>query len=456
MHQHAKPSRRWTSLAIAVILVWYPALTLLLGFSPAGKRDFSMAFTSMAEHMLHGHFDVDADAIGAEGFESGGRTVAYFGVFCALLRVPLVLIPGWSRVDITWWSCLAGTMLGAWYQTRAVLLVWGEPSAGAWSRRDWLAAGLLLSVLLGGQHIPFLHTSLFDEPVAWASAQAFGFVWLAARSLMAGRGFDTRTLCGMAVWAGLSLLTRASFGIGLLGGLGLLMLVTVPPRRWGAPALIVASFVILTGIINQDRWGNPLVFADYARYGLSLDVAPERLGHLAAYGTFNPRRIWLTGLYYFLPVWVWIRADGHVLFTEAQAAMMDAMELPAGSFFLTDGLVLFLAVAGVAAIRDRARAALLAGLAVQPFLILCAISTAHRYRMEFQPFFFTAALFGLTAISNRQPATRRVRAWVVGVTLLGVVASHAMAVWYAHAPLGPGEFYLERDGLRGTWSAEPR
>jgi hypothetical protein len=452
----ALSSRRWTGLAIAAILLWYPVLMLLLGFSPNGKRDFSMAFTSMAGHMLHGHFDVDADAIGAEGFETNGHVVSYFGVFCALLRIPLLLIPGLSRIDITWWSCLAGMMLGAWYQARTVLLVWGEPASGPWTRRDWLAGGLLIAVLLGGQHIPYLHASIFDEPVAWASAQAFGFVFLAMRALTAGRGFDRATLCGMAIWAGLALLTRASFGVGLLGGLGLLMLVSVRPRAWLAPGAIVAAFVILTGVINQDRWGNPLVFADYARYGLSLDVAPERLGHLAAYGTFNPRRIWLTGLYYVFPIWIWVRTDGHVLFAEAQAAMMDAMELPAGSFFLTDALVLGLALAGAAAISDRTRAALLAGMAVQPFLILCAISTAHRYRMEFQPLFFTAALFGLNTARARQPATPRFRGWILALTLFGVVASHAMAVAYAHAPLGPGEFYLERHGLRGMWVAEPR
>ena len=447
MVEDAPFHRRWLLLTLIVILVWYPALTLLLGFWPGGKMDFSHAFPSMAQHILAGRFDVDPDAIGAEGFESGGRTVAYFGIFCALLRIPLVLA-GHADLDITWWSCLTAAGLATWFQARAVLLIWsGELRTG----RDWLAFGVLLSVLLGGQHIPFLRPSLFQEPVNWACAQAMAFIWLAMRGLTRPSGFDGRVLSGMALCAGLALLTRVSFGIGLYAALGLLLLVRVRPAGWAAPGMILSLFLLITGLINQDRWGNPLVFADFSRYGLSLDAAPERLGHLAAYGTFNPARIWLNTLYYFAPIWIWVRADGHVLFAEAQAAMMDAMELPAGSFPLTDGLILLLAAVGTARVRDRGRAALLVGLAVQPMLILCAISTAHRYRAEFMPFFFLAALFGLDAPLWARPVTARFRRVTAAASLFGIIASHAMAVSYAYSPLGPGEYYLERYGLIGMW-----
>jgi hypothetical protein len=154
--------------------------------------------------------------------------------------------------------------------------------------------------------------------------------------------------------------------------------------------------------------------------------------------------------YYFFPVWIWIRADGHVLFAETQATLMDAMELPPGSFFLTDPFLLGLAVAGVAAVRDRARVALLIGLCVPPILMLCAISMAHRYRMEFYPLLFLAALFGVAAV-RRGDMTRWFRVAVIGLVATGVVASHAMAVLYARTPLGPGEAYLERYGLVGTY-----
>jgi hypothetical protein len=212
----------------------------------------------------------------------------------------------------------------------------------------------------------------------------------------------------------------------------------------------------LTGVVNAGRWGDPFTFADFSRFDLSQDAYPDRLGRLAAYGTFNPARIWLGLSYYFLPIWIWVRADGHVLFAEAQATLMDSMELPPGSFFLTDPFLLGLAVAGVFAVRDRVRAALLLGLCIAPLLMLCAISMAHRYRLEFYPVLFLAALFGVEAAARRPDATRRFRIAVVASVMIGVVASHAMAVLDAHSPWGPGEFYLERYGLLGTYMPPSR
>jgi hypothetical protein len=71
---------------------------------------------------------------------------------------------------------------------------------------------------------------------------------------------------------------------------------------------------------------------------------------------------------------------------------------------------------------------------------------AHRYRMEFYPLFFLAALFGVAA-STGGAVTRRFRATVIGLVVLGVVASHGMAVLSALSPWGPGERALERHGF---------
>ena len=480
---------RWLPAAcLAIVAAWYPLLMGLLGFAPFQPLDFGLAFNSMAEHLLAGRFDVDPDAIGAEGFDrDDGRTVAYFGIFCALLRVPLVLVPRFAKLDVTWWSCVVPLCLAAWFQARAVRAVFlssviPRPSlviprplvviprlvrgtcpstvprevprtsrgmtAGG-DGRHWLAAGLLLVLLLGGPQIQFLRPSIYQEPINWGFAQAMAFVFLAVRGMGRTEGFDPRTLRGMALCAALALLTRVSFGIGLYAALGLLLLARSRPREWPWPVAILLLGAILTGIVNEGRWGNPLVFADYTRFNLSQDAWPGRLGRLAAYGAFHPARVWLGLSYYFLPVWVWLRADGHVLFAEIQAPLMDAMELPPGSFLLTDFLLLGLAAAGVWAIRDRGRAALLLGLCVPAGLMLCAISMAHRYRMEFYPAFILAALLGLGAVSGKLSAP--LRALVVAGAMTGVLASHGMAVLYARSPWGPGEFYLERNGLIATY-----
>jgi hypothetical protein len=131
--------------------------------------------------------------------------------------------------------------------------------------------------------------------------------------------------------------------------------------------------------------------------------------------------------------------------------------LPPGSFFLTDPFLLGLAAMGfVTAIRDRARLALLLGLCAPPVLMLSAISMALRYRMEFYPLLFLAALFGLAAYANRMAATPLFRALIIGSVVVGIAASHATAMLSAHAPLGSGEFFLERYGLVGTYTRPAR
>ena len=453
MFERSCGARSLWIMSLAVVIVWYPALTWLLGFPPSARLDFGLAFNSMAEHLLAGRFDVDPVAISAEGFDVGGRTVSYFGIFCALLRIPLVLVPGFTRTDVTWWSCLVAVWLATWFQMRAIALVWVTPSS---PRQDWLAAALLISVVLGGQHIQFLRPSVYQEPIDWAFCQAVAFVFLTMRGLATARGFDRPTMCWMAVCAGLALLTRVSYGIGLNAAFGLFLLAHGRIRTWPVPACILLAFALIAGIVNLGRWDNPFTFADFSRYDLSLDVYPDRLGRLAAYGAFNTARIWLGFSYYFLPVWIWIRSDGHVLFAETQATLMDSMELPPGSFLLTDPLLLGLAVAGVVSIRDRVRPALLLGLCAPPVLMLCAISMAHRYRMEFYPLLFLAALYGVAASSRRIETTRWCRGLIVGCVVLSIVASHGMAVLYARSPLGPGEFYLERYGLVGTYTRPQR
>jgi hypothetical protein len=439
---------RWIWLCLAAVAVWYPVLTCLLGYPPSTRLDFGLAFNSMAEHLLMGRFDVDPDAIGSEGFDIGDRTVSYFGIFCALLRLPLVLVPGLAKIDITWWSCQLGALIAAYFQVRAIALVWTPASP---PRQVWLGAGLLITVLFGSQHIQFLRPSIYQEPINWGFCHACAFIFLAMRGFIAPRGFDRGTLCWMAVCAGLALLTRGSFGVGLYAAFGLFLLARGHVRAWPAPVCILLIFMVLTGIVNEGRWGNPLVFADFSLFNLSQDVTPDRLGRYAAYGSFNPARLWLGLSYYFLPIWTWVRTDGHVLFAETQATLMDAMELPPGSFFVTDPFLLGLAAAGVFAIRDRARAALLLGLLGQALLILCAIGMSHRYRAEFYPLLFLAGLFGAAAPARSPRTTPDFRASVIVSVAIGVVASNAMAVISARSPWGPGEFYLERYGLIGTY-----
>ena len=407
------------------------------------------AFTSMAEHLVAGKFDIDPDAIDAEAFELGDRVVSYFGIFCALLRMPLLPFPAWAHLDIARVSCLAALALGTWFQLRAVLLVRDASPPG--SRRDWLTVALIVCIVFGGQQIQFLRFVIYQEIVNWGNALAMGFVYLAMRGVL--RGFDARTLTGMAAFAGFALLDRVTFGIGLYAALGGVLLLRWRLAFW--PGVVLGLFIAVTAVVNYGRWGDPTVFADFTKYALNQDVMPDRMGRIAAYGPFNWRRLGIGLSYYFVPVWAWLGADAHLPFGETKAALIDALELPPGSFFLSDPFLLGLACTPIILGLDREKwcaRALLAGFAIPPVLMLTAISMNYRYRVEFYPLLVFAALLGFVALCRTQADFgRKARTAVVASVVVSVLASHGMAALYAVSPWGPADIYLERDGWIATY-----
>lgn len=435
--------------------VWYPLLHALLAQEPFGFGLFrpallGLVFNSMAEHLLAGRFDVDPAAIDFEAFQVGDHTVAYFGIFCALLRLPLLLFDNLPSRDITRLSCLVAVCLGGWTQLCAVLLVHGsvEPS----QRRRWLTAALVICILCGGQQIQFLRASVYQEPIDWSDTLSMIFVLIAIRDCLRDQAFDRTTLIGMAVCAGLALLTRVSFGAGLYAALGLLLLLQCRFVSMLAPGMVLLGFAAVAAGVNYGRWGNPLVFADFTRYGMSLDVWPDRLTRLAAYGMFNPQRIWFSLSYYFFPIWGIVRPDGQFLWADAQSRLFDSVELPAGSFLLSDPLLLGLCVIGVASVRRREEVALLAGLAVPPLLMLCAISLSHRYRMEFYPLLVFGALLGLRhSCRAGDHLYRSAKIAIAIATIIGITVSHGEAMLYAVSPWGRADYYILKDGWIGTY-----
>ncbi len=450
---------------VAFMLVWYPLLQHLASRTPFDLDPFhpallGLAFNSMLDHLMQGRFDIAPAAIGFEAFLVDGRTVAYFGPFCALLRLPLVPFGALAGTDITRLSCLFALCLSGWFQLRAVLLV--RDTLPPSPRRTWLAAALIASVLLAGPLVPFLRPSIYQEVVDWADAEAMAFVFLALRGLLTARGFDRRTLLAMALCAGLALLTRVSVGLGLYVGLGLL-LAARGGRGALAPGMLLLAFAGVAAGVNAGRWGNPLIFADFTRYAMNQDVTLDRIPRLAAYGAFNLARLPLGLSYYFAPVWGILRPDGLLLFAESQARLVDAMELPPGSFLLTDPLLLGLAAIGVTRLRRWPEAALLAGLAIPPLLMLTAISMAHRYRMEFTPCFLFAALLGWRALAHDRAIAHTTtgrsaiaRGIVGSMVVLSILTSHAEAALYAVSPWGPAEQYVAHIGWIATYAPRLR
>ena len=212
------------------------------------------------------------------------------------------------------------------------------------------------------------------------------------------------------------------------------------------PVLVLAVFAGLTGFVNYERWGHPLVFADYQVYLINIDY-PDWPLRAAAYGLFNVARIPFGIVYYFFPIWVINRSDGRPLFDELQTRLLDSTELPPASFLLTDALLLALmvyALWSVAVLRHqlpviRSRAITIgAGLSAPCLLMLCAISMNHRYRIDFYPFIEFGAFLGVIFMlkSERLRSVVAGRAALLGAAL-SIGGSHVVLVLYKLSSFGP-------------------
>src|SRR5262245_17518875 len=80
-----------------------------------------LAYNSMLAHFLRGEFDVDPATIGTEAIINGGKSFTYFGVFPAILRLPLVLVHGLSETDITILSCVLASCISIYFKVATVL-----------------------------------------------------------------------------------------------------------------------------------------------------------------------------------------------------------------------------------------------------------------------------------------------------------------------------------------------
>jgi hypothetical protein len=449
-------SPRWYGVPSGVILaclvpaVFYYALLLTVGTAGLlAPAEHGPIFNSMLLHLLQGRFDVDPASVGDEGYLRDGATYAYFGIFPALFRVLFLWLPDFAHADLTRVGCLAAVSAMALFKIATARLVWRQAGKEAPSV---LLTMLTIAILLSGPQIQFLRPSVYQEVMLWSGALTAAFVYLVLRGLCDGAGFTPRLMNWMALVAGLTLLTRVSAALGPYLGLGVVWLyVAWTAFKSGklreqlvglaAPTAVLAGFVVLTGFINAERWGNPWTFVDLSR-ALILAQYPDRLARLHAYGEFNPIRIGFGLIYYFLPLWVLRDGNGHFWWGDFQERVYDnGIELPPSSFFVSDPLLIALAVCGAVTVgryHDRERRVLVMSCALALFvpagLLLTFPSLTFRYRMEFYPFFELFAFLGFQKLASR-PTARTVNLVAIGA-FAGVITAHAMWVIYFLSPLG--------------------
>jgi hypothetical protein len=462
--------RRLQLVLFAFMLLLYSPL-LWISWRLSAHDPLDLTFNSMLDHLLRGKFDVDPKTVGIEGFARDGRVYAYWGIWCALLRLPLWLIRRMD-LDITAWSCLAAVCLAGMAKVRTLLLLRRH---GIQDRRAGWAVGLMLAyAVLGGSQIGYLRISIYQEVIFWSYAFAAVFVYLSVRGVV-NRWFNLGTLSRMALCAGLALLTRVTTGVGLLLAMTLIVLVlaiqsgagdteahpvwrlgpALAKRRMLIPLGILAVLIAAAGIINYFRWDNPATFANYDLY-LENHRFPDWLPRAQNFGTFNFHRIPFALLYYFLPIWVPNGGNGQLLFARTQSHLFVRLEMPPSSFLFTDLLAFcFIALLAISLLRRRdglksagqMAVALAVGLLVPCMLMLMYISLTYRYRMDFYPEIDFLAFLGLYALINHEAmlaAFARHRRWMTAGLLVSICSSFLALSLYdlALSPLGkPHSYY---------------
>jgi hypothetical protein len=460
-----------TILLSALIAIAYLSFVTQGNFNLLQASDkLGLTFNSMLLHMLHGRFDVAPSSIGAEAFVRDGRSYAYFGIFPALLRLPLLPFLDLRTTHVERLSCWLAVLVGAGAYVAALVAAFGRVDSKP-IRRSMLVP-LIFVALLSGPAIMLGSSSLiYNESILWAWAQAMVFVALAVHAMTMGR-FSTAILVAMAVMAGLCLLTRVTTGLGLYAALSLIMLHLwlgldgetgvglrgmcrrLQQRRIWLPGLVLVAFAAMAAAVNIARWGNPLVFADLHDQLWLIAKYPDRLPRLARYGLFDIRRLGFGIGYYFLPVWgQWF--NGWFPLQDRVADLFDALEMPASSFFLTDPLTMLLAGVALwgllrrkfAGERGQFGGLLLLGLAVPPLLMMMAWYMAFRYRAEFYPFLAAASCLAAASWAERLQVDGSRGLFVVGrvmayLALLQIGATGIQTLVYRLSIAGPSSGYL--------------
>ncbi len=459
--------RLWLAAMLAAMAVYYGCVLTNGRFALFDPVDYGQTFNSMVSHLVDGRFDVDPDAAGQEGFLRDGRIYAYWGIFCALLRLPLLAWPGAINTDVTTLSCLVGVCAGGFFKLRSLFLVrrYCPPSAA----RDLLVTAAGIWLLFGGAQIGFLRASIYQEVVFWSGAIAAAFVYVAVRGLLR-ENFSKPDLSWLAALAGLAVNTRISMGVGLCAAFALLSVALIlqdsnragdvrpltarlrgaaAQRRAVVPVAILSAGILVAAVVNMGRWGNPLVFADYGRYLGNHDY-PDRVVRTQTYGLFNVARIPLGLIYYVLPLWAFRRGDGALMFSEDSHRLIDAFELPPMSFLLTDALPLVLVAglcrSGFALWRPSAirAGAIAAGLAIPPVLMLTAISMTYRYRMEFYPLIEFVSLLTICRLSSVPRISIGLsRKVIIAATALSVVSANVGMLLDKLSDFGPAQLHMK-------------
>jgi hypothetical protein len=425
--------KRFTwAVVIGIAVVTVPYLWALWdlwtgGLDPLRSVAPSNFYDIQARALFHGHLYIPNGSIGIEAFVYQGHSYTYFGVFPALLRMPILLVT--SSLDgrltapsilLAWLVTGLFTSLLLW-RTRHIVrgsvpLGWGEAAC----------YGVLAACVTGGSVLLAIGSSpsVYNEDMAWSVALATG-VLFALLGVLEGPSRGRVVLLGCLVLA--TNLDRPSTGyacaLGSLLAAGWLALARRRPsdRRFAIPAALAGLVpLVVSGVISWAKYrapvgGYPLqdqVWTHvnaHRRYFLNVNGGTPFSPHfvpsnLVAY--LQPAGLHLTGSFPFITLPAhYPLAVGRVVLEQTQ---------PTASIVASMPLLFLLSCWGVVAAFKRrgsgdislTRIPLIAGALGGAGIFLFGF-IFDRYSADLLPFLILASAVGLVDICHRIGGKRR-------------------------------------------------
>ena len=204
------------------------------------------------------------------------------------------------------------------------------------------------------------------------------------------------------------------------------------------PLALLGLMALAVGVVNFERWGNPLTFMDMRQHYL-FPRHPEIAAALR-YGEFNLGRLWIGALYYGTGIPYLLKSVPP--FAGYLQPRLIGMEVPPLCPLFTNPLTVLLAAVGLfrlcrssdlppGALAILRLATMGNGLAV--LLILSAMAFTMRYRFDLAPFMTLAALVGYRSVSIGMAAAapdvrKRLLGAAAALCVLGILGSHYILV----------------------------
>jgi hypothetical protein len=422
------------------------------------------AFTSdfydaQADSFTQWRLDVEPDVASIEGIVQGDETHLYYGVFLAVLRLPVAVVTDELAGRLARLSILVAYALGLVFSVhlaqaaRAVVARATAPGDRRHldvdpdpDRGD--GRGPVAALVLAMAASPALYLggwiTVYHETELWAATWAVAALACSFRVLTDPAPRWGYLACGAGA---LCLLTRAPTGGAVIAAVFLALLVASWPRvtRMIGPALVAVLGLVVHVTVNLGRFGTALSVPFDDQLATRTDA--RRFDWLSEHGLFDVAFIPSTLVAYLRPDALRIERVVPFVRFGPPATELGSIEFesntPTTSLTLSATLLTILAVAGVVwAVRRRQWAVLgvlvLTGIGVGPTLGIGFV--ANRYLVDFLPPMAAAAALGVWSL-------RTTRRRAAGITLAGLAAwglavNVALAVWTAQV-LSP-RFFDER------------